>query len=167
MMKGNSIWSLGLAALMALLIVSTVFAAGKGELDALRRATIGFAHPEGAMTAGYEWVPGLDHCFDNPGVGGMGYHLIKTSSLDLSLSELEPEAIVYVPLPDGKLKMGAVEYIVPAEAWEAAGNSEPPMVLGRSLHLNPALGVYVLHAWIWRSNPNGLFEDWNPRVTCP
>jgi hypothetical protein len=41
------------------------------------------------------------------------------------------------------------------------------MVLGQHLHLNPALGVYILHAWIWRYNPSGIFQDWNPMVSCP
>jgi hypothetical protein len=26
---------------------------------------------------------------------------------------------------------------------------------------------WELHAWVWRHNPNGLFDDWNPRVSCP
>jgi hypothetical protein len=39
-------------------------------------------------------------------------------------------------------------------------------VLGHHLHLNPGLGVYVLHAWIFKNNPAGIFEDWNPNVTC-
>ena len=25
---------------------------------------------------------------------------------------------------------------------------------------------YELHLWLWKSNPSGLFEDWNPRVSC-
>ena len=25
---------------------------------------------------------------------------------------------------------------------------------------------YELHAWIWEHNPRGMFEDWNPRVSC-
>jgi hypothetical protein len=33
--------------------------------------------------------------------------------------------------------------------------------------LNPVLGWYILHAWIWQHNPAGMFEDWNPTVTCP
>jgi hypothetical protein len=40
------------------------------------------------------------------------------------------------------------------------------MVLGQRLHLNEALGVYILHAWVWQHNPNGIFEDWNPTVHC-
>jgi hypothetical protein len=40
-------------------------------------------------------------------------------------------------------------------------------VMGEDLHLNSALGVYVLHAWVWRNNPAGILEDWNPEVSCP
>ncbi|MDT8305926.1 MAG: hypothetical protein RRC07_08325 [Anaerolineae bacterium] len=50
---------------------------------------------------------------------------------------------------------------------DAAGNTAPPAILGQSLHLNEALGVYVLHAWIWLGNPAGVFADWNPNVSCP
>jgi hypothetical protein len=25
---------------------------------------------------------------------------------------------------------------------------------------------YERHAWIWHGNPSGLFEDWNPSITC-
>ncbi len=25
---------------------------------------------------------------------------------------------------------------------------------------------YALHVWAWRSNPDGVFADWNPNVSC-
>src|SRR5690606_14681353 len=108
----------------------------------------------------------LDHCFENPGVGAMGYHYINADLLDLELNADEPEAMVYAPGPNGQLKLAAVEYIVPAEPWDEAGTGDLPEVLGHHLHLNADLGVYVLHAWVWENNPSGMFEDWNPRVIC-
>lgn len=43
----------------------------------------------------------------------------------------------------------------------------PPTVLGHEMHiLNPALGWYVAHAWVWMDNPSGVFADWNPDVDC-
>jgi hypothetical protein len=136
------------------------------ELAQLRAATAPFHRTDAAEAAGYTRVDGLKHCFDNPGVGGMGFHLIKTSSLDLTVKALEPEEMVYAPGPNGQYQLDAVEYIVPAAAWDAAGNTQPPSVLGQSFHLNPALGVYILHAWIWRDNPAGIFQDWNPKISC-
>lgn len=139
---------------------------GQRELAEVRAATAEFHRVEKAQAAGWDLVEGLDHCFDNPGVGGMGFHYINTDLLDTTLDRLEPEALVYVPGRQGQLRLGAVEYIVPAEPWDE-GNSQPPTVLGQDLHLNEQLGVYVLHAWIFEHNPAGMFEDWNPRVSCP
>jgi heme exporter protein D len=157
----------GLVAALIVLIVTTVSAAGQAELAKVRRATARFHRIEAAQAAGYDLRPNLDYCFDNPGVGGMGYHYINTDILDLALNALRPEAMVYTPGRNGQLRLGAVEYIVPAAEWDAAGHAEPPSVLGHPLHLNEKLGVYVLHAWIWRHNPAGMFEDWNPNVSCP
>ncbi len=120
-----------------------------------------------AQAAGWDLVPGLDHCFDNPGVGAMGYHFINLELLDLEVAASQPEALVYAPGPQGQLQLGGVEYIVPAGPWDAAGNPGPPSLFGHPFHLNEALGVYVLHAWVWRHNPAGMFADWNPLVTCP
>ena len=25
---------------------------------------------------------------------------------------------------------------------------------------------YELHVWAWKDNPNGMFVDWNPAVSC-
>jgi len=120
-----------------------------------------------AQAGGWVLVDGLDHCFNNPGTGGMGFHYINTALLDLTLDPLAPEAMVYQIDADGHLRLGAVEWIVPAEPWDAEHPDRMPEVLGRMLHLNEALGVYVMHAWIFNPNPAGVFEDWNPNVTCP
>ena len=29
-----------------------------------------------------------------------------------------------------------------------------------------AANVWTLHAWVWKPNPSGMFEQWNDRVTC-
>jgi len=125
-----------------------------------------------ATRAGWGLVPGLDNCFEMPGVGGMGIHYINTDLLDLDLNPLRPEALVYEPQPNGRLRLGAVEYIVPQAPWDAAHPGEVPVIHGLQsqdmpLHLNAALGVYVLHAWIFTRNPAGTFADWNPDVSCP
>ena len=55
--------------------------------------------------------------------------------------------------------------------------TEPPEFLGQTLQYKTTVGpygseygvapYYELHVWAWRHNPNGIFADWNPRVTCP
>ena len=142
-------------------------ASDNGELAKLKGAVAKYHNLEAAEAAGWVLVPGLDHCFENPGVGGMGVHYIDATRLDTTVDDLRPEALVYQHLPNGELHLGAVEYIVPKAAWDTEGHPGLPMALGRHMHLNEALGVYVLHAWLFTKNPAGTFEDWNPDVTCP
>jgi hypothetical protein len=158
---------LGIVILIAAALATVAFAGGQSDLARLRSATSQFHSTENAQAAGYGLVPGLDHCFDNPGVGAMGFHYINTGILDTSVDALQPEAMVYAPGPNGQLKLAAVEFIVPAEAWDAEGHTELPSLYGQNFHLNESLGVYVLHAWIWKNNPSGMFDDWNPKVSCP
>ena len=166
MNKKTLILALTIISLLGL-IVTTALAASQPDFAEIRASTAKYHRLEVAMAAGYVQVDDLDHCFNKPGVGAMGYHYIQTESLDLNLDPKNPEALVYAPGPNGQLQLAAVEYIVPAAAWYNVFNSNPPKLLGTDLHLNTELGVYVLHAWIWKNNPMGILEDWNPKVTCP
>lgn len=65
-----------------------------------------------------------------------------------------------------------MEYIVDQRTWDAL-HPQPPQLFGRPFHLTrdgnryglPAF--YQLHVWLWKRNPNGLFNDRNPTVRCP
>ncbi len=58
-----------------------------------------------------------------------------------------------------------MEYIVPGGFVDP---DNPPELFGEHFHENTALGVWVLHAWIWKANPDGVFADFNPEVgACP
>lgn len=161
-------------ALAALIAPSAVFAdkAGGADLAAVRGATAEFHRVERAEEAGHQLgyiAPFLlNHCIAHPAAGAMGYHWFDHAGIqDIGLDPLRPEGLVYEPGPNGQLQLVAVEWIVPRDAWHEAGNIEPPSVLGQEMHvLNPALGWYILHAWVWKHNPSGMFEDWNPRVDC-
>ncbi len=82
-----------------------------------------------------------------------------------------PEALVYQQLPNGKLRLVAVEYVVFQGAWDAE-HSSPPSPFGQQFLLVRAPNRYGLppfyerHAWIWKDNPSGMFNDWNPRGAC-
>jgi hypothetical protein len=165
-MRRKKYLTIGILVVLLSVLASMAVMARQDELAQVRRATARYHLTNAAQADGYQLVPGLDHCFNNPGVGAMGYHYINVDLLDLELDPLQPEAMVYAPGPQGQLKLAAVEYIVPAEPWDET-NSAPPSVLGQHLHLNEGLGVYVLHAWIFMNNPAGIYEDWNPNVSCP
>ncbi len=107
-------------------------------------------------------------CFDHPGQGGMGVHYVH--DIDGKVDAMDPEAMVYEVVDPDHQRLVAVEYIVPANFVEdASGNVvDLPNVLGQDFHKNTALGVYVLHAWIWEDNPAGVYADFNPNVSpCP
>jgi hypothetical protein len=149
------------AAVIALALTSPAGAHGydipRAELARVRAATAEYHSVAAAEADGYTL---LDVCFDDPNDGGMGYHYLK--GVDETLDPTAPEALVYEPTPQG-LKLVAVEYIVPMDLSHTA-----PVVLGQPLHENPALHLWVLHAWIWQPNPAGMFEDYNPNVAaCP
>jgi len=164
-MKRKTLIVSGVVVALALALISAVQTSTQSDLAKVRAATAKFHDPKAAQAEGYDLVPGLDYCFNNPGVGGMGFHYIDTAALDTTVELLHPEAMVYAPTSNG-LQLGAVEYIVPAEAWDAEGHTHPPMLMDMHFHLNERLGVYVLHAWIWKNNSAGVFEDWNPTVSC-
>ena len=69
------------------------------------------------------------------------------------------------------LRLVGVEYVVFKADWDAKHDSWPTL-FGQNLKLVQAgnrYGLpdfYELHAWIWRPNPSGIFQDWNPSVTC-
>lgn len=140
-------------------------AAGQSDLAELRKGTAKFHKVSHAEAAGYaSTLDGLG-CFENPGVGGMGLHYLNESLLldGGALDASKPEALVYEMRADGRLKLVGVEYIVLRDDSEVA-----PQLFGRSFHAHPVLPLWVLHAWVWKPNPLGMFEDWNPRVAlCP
>jgi len=136
---------------------------GKSELDSVREATEGCQSVTAAEAAGYVNV-NVDECVANL-EGAMGYHFVNFDLVDLELVPEEPEIMVFVPDGVGGLCLGAVEYAVPIEPWDALHDS-PPEVLGQTLSANPVLGLYGLHVWLYEENPSGVFADWNPAVSC-
>ena len=145
------------------------------QLAELRAATAQFHRVDAALDAGYEsfrlepsnteglGLPGDPTCFDSDEFGGMGVHYVK--GIDETVNPNEPEAMVYEIAPNGNLRLVAVEYIVPVTV---ANEDNPPTLFGHTFHKNAALGVHVLHVWVWKHNPSGMFKDFNPKVgACP
>jgi hypothetical protein len=150
-------------------------AALQDELAQVRRVTARFHDLDAALEAGYElgWVNGsgtriITGCVAHPTAGAMGYHYFNEELMDdLAVDVLQPEALVYAPGPNGQRKLVAVEWVARGPNSNPPGVSEPPTVLGMPMHiLVPAVGFYIAHAWVWKPNPAGMFEDWNPEVTC-
>jgi len=133
------------------------------DVAALRAATSPLHHLDRAIAAGF--AVDLTGCLENPPIGGMGHHYAMASRIDGAPPvATEPEILVFSPKRNGKLQLGAVEYIIPYDAWASA---QPPELFGQTFHRNDGAGLWVLHVWLWNHNPDGLFADWNPTVSCP
>lgn len=119
-----------------------------------------------AEAAGYgSTIDGLG-CFESAELGGMGLHYLNGDLLDDEVDIRTPEALVYELDANGDIAaLVAHEYIVPVDAWTSQA---PPSLFGIDFHQHPVLPLWVLHVWIWKDNPAGMFEDFNPKVRmCP
>lgn len=143
----------------------------ESELATVRAATAKYHNVSAALADGYQlgYRGVVTGCIANPTAGAMGYHYFNWAKMDdPAIVDGDPEVLVYHTADDGTLVLGAVEWVVHKPLWEQAGNTEPPVVFGQTLHvLNPVLNWYIAHAWIWKHNPSGMFADWNPKVSCP
>lgn len=90
----------------------------------------------------------------------------------------KPSILIYEPEADGSLELVAVENLVFADAWRAAGHTERPTFQGvpyDSMADDPTTPIdeahmfaphFDRHVWIYRENPNGVFTPLNPAVSC-
>jgi hypothetical protein len=97
----------------------------------------------------------------------MGYHYLNIANVG-ETDPAKPAALLYEADSTGKRKLVAVEWIVKAGSGPAPEMSDVPFDAPTPLPppLDPKATYYTLHAWIYKANPKGLFEAWNPDVTC-
>ena len=127
-------------------------------LKAARAATAPYHRLEAAKDDGYVRIT---PCVADPeGPGAMGFHYANPALIDGTPEADAPEVLVYAPWRDGELRLVAVEWLVHSE-------SEPEPFLGHHFHPVPEEpDTWGLHAWIWQNNPDGMFADFNPRLSC-
>jgi outer membrane murein-binding lipoprotein Lpp len=153
-------------------------------LAQIRRATAKYHKLDAAVVDGY----GLDpHCVEHPEYGGMGHHAVNMDRIGPFVNPVEPGVLVYEPMQNGKYRLVAVEYLVPAEPWDAMYEGTFPMLGnvefddhreiifvenedGELVPVNakggPPFPHYQLHVWVWKNNPNGMYFPFNPNVSC-
>jgi hypothetical protein len=93
----------------------------------------------------------------------MGFHLLKASLLDTVFNPATPEILVYNKQHDGSIELVAVEYAVPipmspAKAPQGFDGSSD------SWSYSTVFNLWLLHAWVWAYNPQGIFNPTNPTV---
>lgn len=142
------------------------------QLAEVRRLTAPYHDHENAAEDG--WFIPLSPCVGHPELGGMGYHYGNPEYLGDGIYEpLKPEALLFEPQKNGKLRLVAVEYIVPFGEPETVGGDpvqgDQPFLFGQGFDNSPHVGEYgswTLHVWLWRNNPSGMFAAFNPNVSC-
>jgi hypothetical protein len=163
-----------IAILLATVAALTVIGLGGAIGAQARQDVLGTVHSvtarfdsiEQAKKAGY--VP-FYVCAEQPGVGTMGQHYVNFDLVgNPTVDPLKPEALVYEPQANGKFKLVALE-------WVQVGlqQTTAPTVLGHDMLYRSAPnrfgiepGFYERHYWLYKDNPLGAFEDWNPNVSC-
>ena len=133
------------------------------DLALLRRSTASFHDFRGGSDAG--WSAQITPCMTDPGgAGGMGFHYGNVGLINGTVSVDKPQLLLYEPEKNGKLRLVAVEYIIPYTF--RARSATPPRLFNRDFQQVDAFQLWGLHAWVWKENPSGMFASWNPNVNC-
>lgn len=130
-------------------------------LATFRRATARYHNIDKAIEDGFEQIL---PCMENPeGQAALGVVYAKPDRFDATIDLNEPEILFYEPQKNGNLRLVGGEPVIPIDLW-AEGN--PPSLFGQEFHRNDEHGLYGLHMWVWKHNPDGVFAFWHPNVSC-
>jgi hypothetical protein len=185
-----------LAAVVSISAPANLVGNGEPSLAEVRKATERFQDIKVALAEGYIRDPmNICDTADMMGrpasLGAMGIHFFRPDLLGISgppnprvdgngthTDFRKPAILIYEPQADGALKLVAVENLVFQKSWHAAGNKRPPSFHGveyDTMQDDPATKVdeahmfephYDRHVWLYRPNPNGMFAQFNPKVSC-
>ena len=127
-------------------------------LATLRRVTARYHDLDAAIADGFVL---LHECESRPGEGPVGIvYFSPERLLDGAIDPTLPDALIYEPNEHGRPRLVGVEFAV------LDAGQEPPTFLGATFQHEEEFGVLALHAWVWRENPEGMFAETNPRVSC-
>jgi hypothetical protein len=104
----------------------------------------------------------------------MGMNFVNTGLIgDLEVDPTNPEIVIYEPQADGSLRLIGADFLIFADAWDAAHpDGATPQLMGQLFHRFEApnrFGLpafYTLHVWAWKTNPTGTYTNWHSGVSC-
>ncbi|MBC7827899.1 MAG: hypothetical protein H7122_09140 [Chitinophagaceae bacterium] len=125
------------------------------ELLQARAATAKYRKFSKAIADGYQDISVV--------VPNMGFHYMKSGIVDATFEIGKPEILVYNKKHDGSFELVAVEYAVPIDLTPEVA---PKGFTGSAdvWERNTGFDLWLLHAWVWHFNPDGVFHDTNPQV---
>jgi hypothetical protein len=125
------------------------------ELQQARAATARYRNIKNAFADGYQDISVV--------VQNMGHHYMKSNLVNATFEVRKPEILVYDKQEDGSFQLVAVEYAVPIELTPEVA-PQGFTGTGDVWDRNTGFGLWLLHAWVWKNNPNGVFNPTNPLV---
>ena len=145
-------------------------APSKDTVKTVRRATKQYRDPALAIADGFV---ATDACSEHPELGGMGFHYVNPARImDPAIAAAEPEVLLYEPTQDGGVRLVGVEWFSVDPDQDVTTDEGRPSVLGQAFDgpmdgHEPGMPVHFdLHLWLYKTNPEGKFSAWNPRVSC-
>jgi hypothetical protein len=152
------------------------------QLAAAKRATARYRDIAKAKADGYIQVTQF--------IPGLGLHMANLGISNKVFDPAKPQVLLYQPRANGSLQLVGVAYSIahtgPNDEQPAgfAGNSDAwhfhrnlCFLPGGTVTITPtradcrsrrgyfqAKTAWLLHAWIWKTNPDGVFTESNPRV---
>jgi len=152
----------------------------RAQLAAAKAATAKYRDVSAAKATGYRQVTQF--------IPGLGLHLVNLNIPENVFDPSRPQILLYEPDGSGGLTLAGVAYRfvhttdTPPEGF--AGGSDVwhfhnnlCFLPGGSVTIAPTAaacaqrqGVFqaqtdwLLHAWVWKTNPNGVFTEFNPSV---
>jgi hypothetical protein len=130
------------------------------ELQQARAATARYRDIKNAIKDGYSNI--------NVDVPNMGHHFMNVKLIDGTFDITKPEILVYNGLDEGNPELAAVEYAV--NYRDQNGNIIPPpegftgtsdVWKGES---ETGFPFWLCHAWVWKYNPDGVFNWTNSSI---
>ncbi len=169
---------------------------GEPTLAEVRAATERFQDVKVALAEGYIRDPAdmceTADMMGRPATdGAMGVHYFRPDLLGVTAPPSPrvngtgthtdfraPSILIYEPQADGSMQLVAVENLVFKASWAAAGHASPPTFHGvayDNMQDDPATALdeahnfephFDRHVWVYRENPAGVFQSFNPAVNC-
>jgi hypothetical protein len=127
----------------------------------LQRATARYHNLDAALADGFVFLEACESRGDEGPVGTVYVNLGRL--LDGVADPSSPDALLYEPRANDRPRLAGVELAVPYALWALEAT---PTLLGATFQREDEFGVFGLHIWVWRDNPEGLFARTNPRISC-
>jgi len=122
------------------------------ELQQARAATAKYRQIKNALKDGYADIGVV--------VPMMGHHYMNATLVDASFNPRQPEILIYNKHEDGSFELVAVEYAVPLTFPRPEGFTGAVDIWDDQ----SGLPLWLLHAWVWSYNSDGVFNPTNPLV---